>query len=285
MNDIEYNHQYKDKKDINKIRVAVRKRPLNKKEYQKNDIDIIEMKDSQTLIVKELKNKFDLTKYIEEHHFSFDSVFDESSTNDIIYNTLVRPMVEAAFETKTKVTSVSKPNVMAEGRFWDKIVKEIHDNNYPNVNLENVIVDNMAFQLMINPSQYNGVVLMENMQGDILTDQAGGILGSLGLMPTACVNPETKKGYFEPAHGSAPSIAGQNIANPYSMIGSVALMLDKAFGLKQESADIWGALTSVFGEGFLTKELAAGNLEAKVLSTSQFGDQVAERILSAREYK
>lgn len=104
MNDIEYNHQYKDKKDINKIRVAVRKRPLNKKEYQKNDIDIIEMKDSQTLIVKELKNKFDLTKYIEEHHFSFDSVFDETSTNDIIYNTLVRPMVEAAFETKTKVT-------------------------------------------------------------------------------------------------------------------------------------------------------------------------------------
>lgn len=102
------NNQVSDKySNIPKIRVAVRKRPLNKKEIQKNDIDIIESKDNNTCIVKELKNKVDLTKYIEEHHFIFDCVFDEKSTNENIYLELVRPMVEAAFETKAKITCLA----------------------------------------------------------------------------------------------------------------------------------------------------------------------------------
>jgi 3-isopropylmalate dehydrogenase len=122
----------------------------------------------------------------------------------------------------------------------------------------------------------------ENMQGDILTDQAGGILGSLGLMPSACLNPETGKGYYEPSHGSAPDIAGKNIANPYSMIGSVAFMLE-AFGLEAESRDIWGALTSVFAQGYRTRELAKNGAPLeKVVSTSQFGDMVVENILNGK---
>ena len=119
---------------------------------------------------------------------------------------------------------------------------------------------------------------LENMQGDILTDQAGGILGSLGLMPSACLNPLTGRGYFEPAHGSAPDIAGKNIANPYSMIGTVAFMLEKSFGAQQESRDVWDALSQVFGEGYRTTELSRNTPIRKILSTSQFGDRVVSNI-------
>ena len=117
------------------------------------------------------------------------------------------------------------------------------------------------------------------MQGDILTDQAGGILGSLGLMPSACLNPETGKGYFEPAHGSAPDIAGKGIANPFSMIGSVALMLEKGFGLYEEAKAVWSALFAVFGSGYRTTELKKPDTPAEnVVSTEQFGPLVADGI-------
>ena len=143
-----------------------------------------------------------------------------------------------------------------------------------------MIVDNVAYQLVVNPTQFNGVMALENMQGDILTDQAGGLLGSLGLMPSACFNPETGKGYFEPAHGSAPTIAGQNVANPYSMIGSVAFMLDKSFGLEQEAKNVWDALIRVFAKGYKTRELSKGDLvwNSRLLSTSEFGDMVRDNI-------
>ncbi|MEK6927939.1 MAG: isocitrate/isopropylmalate family dehydrogenase [Nanoarchaeota archaeon] len=187
----------------------------------------------------------------------------------------------AFFEAKkrgSKLTNVSKPNIMAEGRFWDYLVGEMGKKKYPDVPLQNAIVDNVACQLVINPSQFNGVMLLENMQGDIITDQAGGIIGSLGLMPSACFNLETGKGCFEPAHGSAPTIAGKNIANPYSMIGSVAFMLEKSFGLEQEAGDVWNALESVFAKGYRTAELG-GVTEGKILSTSEFGLKVVNNIL------
>ena len=134
---------------------------------------------------------------------------------------------------------------------------------------------------MLFRSQFNGVMALENLQGDILTDEAGGILGSLGLMPSACLNPLTGKGYYEPAHGSAPDIAGKNIANPYSMIGSVAFMLEKSFGLEKEAKDIWQALFKVFEDGYRTKELATKNIPPeKIITTTQFGDLVATNIKS-----
>lgn len=180
----------------------------------------------------------------------------------------------------SKLTSVSKPNVMAEGRLWDKVVGDVAE-QYKDVPVDYGIVDAVAYKLCIDPSQYNGVMLFENMQGDIITDQAGGILGSLGLMPSAVINPETGRGYYEPSHGSAPDIAGQNKANPYSMIGSFAFMLEKAFGLEEEAKDLWGSLTKVFAAGYRTGELARKNTQREmILSTSQFGDKVKEYILA-----
>ena len=109
---------------------------------------------------------------------------------------------------------------------------------------------------------------------DILSDLGGGVLGSLGLMPSACVGPD--KAYYEPAHGSALDIAGRGIANPYSMIGSVALMLETSFGLVEEARAVWSALEEVFADGYATADLAREG--ATVLATAGFGDKVVERL-------
>jgi len=177
-----------------------------------------------------------------------------------------------------QLTNVHKSNVLATSRFWNLLFEETAK-QFPSVKMNSVLVDNVAYQLVINPSQFNGVMAFENMQGDILTDQAGGLLGSLGLMPSACLNPLTGKGYYEPAHGSAPDIAGKGIANPYSMIGSLAFMLEKSFNLKKESDEIWQALTGVFAQGYRTKELAGKETSSElILSTKEFGDKVVELI-------
>jgi 3-isopropylmalate dehydrogenase len=181
---------------------------------------------------------------------------------------------EEARKRNSQITNVHKANVLATSRFWNAIVEEVAQ-DYPDVPYRSVLVDNAAFQLVKNPTQFNGVMLLENMQGDVLTDQAGGILGSLGLMPSACLGPD--KGYVEPAHGSAPDIAGQNIANPYAMIGSVAFLLDKCFGLTQEAHAVWNTLVTIFERGYLTSELATAATDSeKVLSTTAFGDMVVD---------
>ncbi|MCD4779965.1 MAG: 3-isopropylmalate dehydrogenase [Candidatus Omnitrophica bacterium] len=195
-------------------------------------------------------------------------------------NEEVRQVAHAAFDEarrrKVPLTNVHKANVLATGRFWKAIVEDVAK-EYPDIEYRSILVDNAAFQLMINPRQFNGVMLLENMQGDILTDQAGGILGSLGLMPSACIGPE--KGYVEPAHGSAPDIAGKNCANPYSMIGSVAFLFDKCFGLQDEANDIWNALFTVFGQGYRTVEFVVPSTpKNKILSTSAFGNLVVSII-------
>ena len=119
-------------------------------------------------------------------------------------------------------------------------------------------------------------MVMENMFGDILSDQGGGILGSLGLMPSACVGPE--KSYYEPSHGSAPDIAGKAIANPYSMLGSVAMMLEMSFGMESEAQNLWRAMQSVFVDGFTTADLSRGIEHEKLISTNEFGNKVAEEL-------
>jgi 3-isopropylmalate dehydrogenase len=172
--------------------------------------------------------------------------------------------------------NLHKANVLATSRFWQKVVESVAE-EYDDVPYSSMLVDNAAFQLVKNPTRFNGVVLMENMQGDILTDQAGGVIGSLGLLPSACIGPA--KGYVEPAHGSAPDIAGRDIANPYSMIGSVALMFDRCLGLHREAQDIWHALFSIFEAGFRTRDLAGPSADpSRIVSTGQFGDLAVERI-------
>jgi 3-isopropylmalate dehydrogenase len=196
-----------------------------------------------------------------------------SAADDCTYtDEQVRRIAKVAFDEarsrKCQMTNVHKANVLATGRFWNAVVEDVAK-QYPDVPYRSVLVDNAAFQLVIGPRQFNGVMLLENMQGDILTDQAGGVIGSLGLMPSACVGP--KKSYVEPAHGSAPDIAGKNAANPYSMIGSIALMLELCLGLRDEARCIWDALFQVFERG-TTGDLPSPDKE--LLTTSQFGDRV-----------
>jgi len=189
---------------------------------------------------------------------------------------IARVAFDEARRRKCRLTNVHKANVLATSRFWNDVVEEVA-RDYPDVELVSMLVDNAAFQLMKHPSQFNGVVLLENMQGDIITDQAGGVLGSLGLMPSACIGPD--KGYVEPAHGSAPDIAGRNKANPYSMIGSVAFLLDKCLGLPEEAEAVWRAMFQVLEAGFVTGELAGADTPAdRILATDRFGDLVAERL-------
>lgn len=201
------------------------------------------------------------------------------ASDDCIYTEeQVRNIAKIAFDEarqrKTRMTNIHKANVLATSRFWNAIVEDMAK-EYDDVEYISMIVDNAAFQLVKNPTQFNGVVLLENMQGDILTDQAGGLLGSLGLMPSACIGPE--KGYVEPAHGSAPDIAGQNKANPYSMIGSIAFLLDKCLGLQEESQAVWQAMFDILEQGYATTELAGQTTDQKkILSTSDFGDLVVD---------
>ena len=157
---------------------------------------------------------------------------------------------------------------------WNEIVEEIAP-QYPDVEVRHQLVDSAATLLCLNPGQFD-VMVMENMFGDILSDQGGGILGSLGLMPSACLG--DNKAYYEPSHGSAPDIAGKNIANPYSMIGSVAMMLELSFDMKQESQNVWQAIQSVFAQGYSTPDLSKPGSGVKMINTDAFGDKVVEEL-------
>lgn len=189
----------------------------------------------------------------------------------------IRAIVEVAFNTarsrKKVLHNIHKSNVLKSSVLWNAIVDEV-GKDYPDVEVKHILVDAAATYLCLDPKQFD-VMVMENMFGDILSDLGGGILGSLGLMPSACVGPD--KSYYEPSHGSAPDIAGQNIANPYSMIGSVALMLDMSFGMKQEANNLWQAMQSVFAKGYCTPDLAKGR-DVKLIKTDEFGDMVISEL-------
>ncbi|MBV1878047.1 MAG: 3-isopropylmalate dehydrogenase [Pseudomonadales bacterium] len=190
----------------------------------------------------------------------------------------VRQVLKVGFEQaqqrKKVLHNIHKSNVLMSSVFWNEILAEVQV-DYPDVEVKHLLVDAAATALCLNPGQFD-VMVMENMFGDILSDQAGGILGSLGLMPSACVGPD--KAYYEPSHGSAPDIAGQNIANPYSMIGSVAMMLDMSFDLKAESDAVWEAMKSVFEAGYSTSDLSSADSGTTIVSTTEFGDKVMKKL-------
>jgi 3-isopropylmalate dehydrogenase len=187
----------------------------------------------------------------------------------------IRRIVEVAFQTamkrRRKLHSVHKSNVLKSSVLWTGIVEEVSV-DYPEVEVNHLLVDAAATYLCLKPTAFD-VMVMENLFGDILSDQAGGILGSLGLMPSACIGPE--KSYYEPSHGSAPDIAGQNIANPYSMIGSVAMMLEMSFGMDDEAGNLWQAMQSVFAAGYSTPDLSRPGAGVSLVGTREFGDRVA----------
>tara|TARA_B100001123_G_scaffold3895_1_gene5207 strand:+ start:102 stop:1208 length:1107 start_codon:yes stop_codon:yes gene_type:complete len=187
----------------------------------------------------------------------------------------IRRVLEVAFELAGKrkkiIHNVHKSNVLKSSILWNEVVEEVR-RGHPDIEVEHVLVDAAATYLCLDPARFD-VMVMENMFGDILSDQGGGILGSLGLMPSACVGPE--KSYYEPSHGSAPDIAGQGIANPYSMIGSVAMMLEMSFGMDNEARNLWQAMQAVFVAGFTTPDLARRGDSEKKITTAEFGDRVA----------
>ena len=187
-------------------------------------------------------------------------------------------IAKVAFDTAQKrkrvLHNIHKSNVLKSSVLWNEVLGEVGQ-DYPDVEVRHILVDAAATYLCLNPGQFD-VMVMENMFGDILSDQAGGILGSLGLMPSACIGPE--KAYYEPSHGSAPDIAGQSIANPYSMIGSVAMMLEMSFDMEEEARNVWHAMQSVFAAGNSTSDLSKPDSGVKMISTQAFGDLVLEAL-------
>ena len=195
--------------------------------------------------------------------------YDEEQIARIIHVAFKQSM-----SRKKVLHNIHKNNVLKSSVLWNEIVEEVAK-EYPEVEVKHLLVDAAATLLCLNPCQFD-VMVMENMFGDILSDQGGGILGSLGLMPSACLGDDNA--YYEPSHGSAPDICGKNIANPYSMIGSVAMMLELSFNMPDESRNIWKAMQSVFINGYSTPDLSKPGSGVNMITTDEFGDKVADEL-------
>lgn len=199
--------------------------------------------------------------------------YDVMAYGELEVERICRNAFELAQKRRKKVTSIDKANVLKTSGLWRQVVHAIHE-DYPDVELEDVLVDNAAMQLVRDPSQFD-VIVTGNLFGDILSDLASQCVGSIGILPSASIN-ETTRGLYEPIHGSAPSIAGKNIANPIATILSAAMMLKYAFNLTQEGDAIESAVEKTLDSGARTADLAEEGFP--VLGTNEMTDLIIKNI-------
>ena len=197
-----------------------------------------------------------------------EEAYDTECYSRLEIERICRAAFEAAMVRNKRVISIDKANVLETSRLWRKTIHEMAS-EYPEVTVTDMLVDNAAMQLVRNPSQFD-VIVTTNMFGDILSDEASQITGSIGMLPSASLG-ATKRGLYEPIHGSAPDIAGQNKANPIATILSAAMMLRYAFALEAEALAIENAVDKVFEAGLRTADIAHG---ADALGTVEMTDAI-----------
>ena len=199
------------------------------------------------------------------------------TTNEI--ERVAKVAFELAKKRNNKVTSCEKSNVMEAGQLWKEEVQALHDKEFKEVELEHMLADNCAMQLLRNPKQFD-VIVTDNLFGDILSDEAAMLTGSLGLLPSASLGAKDKNGkirsMYEPVHGSAPDIAGKNIANPIATILSLSMALKYSLDLDKEAEQLDKAVQSVLDDGLRTKDIMSKNM--KEVSTSDMGDAIIAKL-------
>lgn len=225
------------------------------------------------IIVRELTGGlyFGARKTTEENGVR--TAVDTLSYNENEIRRIAIKAFEIARKRRNKVTSVDKANVLDSSRLWRSVVEDVAK-DYPDVTLEHMLVDNCAMQLVRDPKQFD-VILTENMFGDILSDEASMVTGSIGMLSSASLN-ETKLGLYEPSHGSAPDIAGQNKANPIATILSAAMMLRYSLDLDKEADAVEAAVQKVLTDGYRTGDIMSDG--CNLVGTREMGDLIADAI-------